>query len=81
MYSISLCEPLSCLLPPVANTTPSFLVPVLVHTPGLWCHQVSHPLTMSCGTHERHGLPGKITGNGRTLAVNHGVCWLLKEKW
>lgn len=64
MYGISLYMQLSCLLPHPANATASFLVPVLVHMPGQWGHQVSHPLA-----HEGDSLPAKITGKERTLAV------------
>lgn len=60
---------LSYLLPHLANTTSSFLVPVFVHMPGYWGHQVSHPLTISCVAHEGDSLPAKITGRERTLAV------------
>jgi len=69
MYSISLYMQLSCLLPHLANTTASFLIPVLVHMTGQWGHQVSHPLTMSCVAHEGDSLPAKMTGREGTLAL------------
>jgi hypothetical protein len=69
LYGISPYEPPSPLRfhPPLAVSTPSYLVPVVVHRSGLWAYQISLPMTTSYGAREGHCLPVKITGKRRTL--------------
>ena len=49
MLYCTLSVPSSGLPSPLANASPTYLVPVWVYTPGQWGHQVSLSVTASCG--------------------------------
>jgi hypothetical protein len=67
LHSISSYELRTHLALSLTNTTPSFLVLILVHRFGLQGHQFSQPLTAPSGAHEGRCLLAKTTSRQELL--------------
>jgi hypothetical protein len=72
MLYCTLSVPPSGLPPPLANASLSYLIPVLVYTPGQWGHLVSLPVTASCGDTWRTETADKKVRAGEELTQQIG---------
>jgi hypothetical protein len=78
LWSISSYKPPTGLVLPMTYANPSYFTLVWVHRPGLWGHQISCPLTISCG-----GTRTWATGKNQRQENNcssKSACWLHKRK-
>jgi hypothetical protein len=76
---ISSYKPSTGLVLPMTYANPSHFTLVLVHRPGLLGHQISCPLTISCGGTWRTWTTGKNQGQEND-SNSKSACWLHKIK-